>query len=296
MAAHHHDERPAEDKCPARPNSEEEFATGSEVIGLLENCEDKSKKCGKCSDKCEDAGFSRWMEKNCAKTCGICVDPAEMFMVKNLQDNDNVLCWKLNGGYEYEHIYHSVLFTSMNDCRDLCFADDQCVGVHTTHFDKVPRYCELASGGELTVSVNYPYFFGASRQCLEDHPNPDCTDHWTEMYCSGYKRTCTSNCPTWIRLMHSVCRKTCELCSNEDTDQITWTEIEGKKIGKKKNNVLESDLSLEDAKDACVKWGDECGGLSCKRKKKSNICELLRNIDNYRTHEKYSVYAKNIKM
>ena len=299
------------DTCPARPNSDEPVATGPEVIELLERCQDRSRTCGECSEKCGDKTYSHWIEKNCAKTCGFCVIQPEVPLQRNMLKSENVLCWQQHGGYDDKDIYHSVPFTSMNDCRDLCFADDECVGVHTTHFDRVPRNCELANGGDLAVSKRNAYYFGAKRQCLEDNPTPDCTDHMNQQSCRGYSGVCNSDCPTWKRLMPSVCRKTCKFCSEEDEENkeneedgedeeeededenITWQKFEGKRIVTNKNNILKSDLSLEKAKAECVTFGEECAGLSCKRKKRNSKCEVLRNIDNQRGHNKYVVYIKS---
>ncbi|XP_063682113.1 uncharacterized protein LOC134816983 [Bolinopsis microptera] len=351
-----------EEKCPAIPNELEPVSTGLEVIGLLEKCQDLSDKCDKCKHKCrdedyhwgnEDEKFSHWTEKNCAKTCKICV--VHHPKVSALRNSENVLCWKKHGGYDTQNVYDSVPFTSMNDCRDMCFADDECVGVHTTHFDREPRYCQLANGGHFNVSMRNAFFWGATRKCLEENPTPDCTDHWTQDFCIGYSRTCTSDCPTWIRLMRSVCRKTCELCSEDgdrednegdheeedgegdgedqeegdgesggegdgdndeeedgesdgegdgegdgedggETERITWQIIEGRKIGNNANYVLESNLSLKKAKQACENFGEECVGLSCKRKKREKSkCEVLSNIDKQKSHEKYDVYIKVLK-
>ena len=355
MAAHHgerhryhhddehdtHGEAHAEEKCPAIPNSLEPVATGLEVIGLLENCQDLSDKCGKCQHKCrdednegdewhaewddeddhdrgnDDKKFSHWMEKNCAKTCKMCVDHHPK--VAALGDSENVLCWKKHGGYDTKHVYKSVPFTSMNDCRDMCFADDECVGVHTTHFDREPRYCELANGGDFDVSMRNAYFWGATRKCLEENPTPDCTDHWTQHYCIGYDRFCTSDCPTWVRLMRSVCRKACHLCSEDEdgedseedheeheegdgegdgedggeTETITWQKIENRKVGNNAKYVLESNLPLEEAKRACVNLGEGCVGLSCKRSKKREKCEVLSNVDKQRSNDKFDIYIKS---
>ena len=230
-----------------------------------------------------------------------------------LQSEDEVNCWTYHGGYDGSDIYQSVEFTSMNDCRDLCLADSECVGVHTTHFDRLPRKCELAKSGTMTASRATSYFFGATKECFEENPGSDCADHWTDgangrTRCYGYERMCDSKCPTWVRLMTSVCRKSCGFCSEEDEDEdeedddneeqdsneeedkmeVTWARKKGQKGQGKK---LARDLGLDAAKKECCKLGDKCGGISCKGKRK---CDVMADISKTTEHMKYTIYVKDV--
>lgn len=236
-----------------------------------------------------------------------------------LQNEGEVNCWKYNGGYKPEDIYSSLTFTSMNDCRDKCLADKNCVGVHTTQFHKIPKKCELAKQGAMTQSRDTPFYFGATRKCFEENPQSNCADHWTDdrtgnTRCDGYKRMCNSRCPTWVRLMTSVCRKTCEFCTedekkeddedkedeedkedkeegeddeeDEDKMETTWTRMKGKKAKGKK---LAKNMDREAAKKKCCEMGDKCAGISCKGKKK---CDVMADISKTAEHEKYNIFAK----
>lgn len=70
----------SEDACPALPNSEMSWSRSRGLIDAINEgrCLDISDKCGECAEQCLDPAYSHWIDKYCAKTCGLCQDEAEL--------------------------------------------------------------------------------------------------------------------------------------------------------------------------------------------------------------------------
>jgi len=258
-------------ECPAKDNTKEGWARE-----FPDPCQDFSSDCSACEDKCHDADFSHWMEKNCAQTCGICT-PAQSEIVVSSRNTGATICWTYGQGYADQDILESLIpYTTMKDCSDRCLAIPECGGAAVTEYFTLPKYCELAiAGASLTSKDKY---FGGPRACFDDNQGDGCEDYWSS--CDTYGGCCESSCPYLQRLMTSVCIQTCGFCAD-------WTIIEGQKS---KGNALHDDMDLEEAKAYCIEQGAACAGLSCKRN--NNKCSAMDAVDDTKSKASFDIYQK----
>ena len=71
------------------------------------------------------------------------------------QADGEATCWTYSQAYADADVLETVAYTTFNDCRDLCFANEECVGVHVTSYWEIAdaKKCVLGKSGDLVYQV-----------------------------------------------------------------------------------------------------------------------------------------------
>ena len=260
--------------CPAISNDKVGWSKGKDLISALNEgkCIDLSNQCGQCTDLCMNPAYTHWIDKWCAKTCGLCKDEAEL-----VKRQSGTFCWEANKGYGGTDVLKKVAFTSVYDCEKQCLKDSKCVGASITEFNRSPAYCILAKSGARGTRSNQ---FGAEKSCMRQSPLKPCSDAWNRCSCC-MRNMCRSSCPYYKALLSKVCRKTCGYCNEEENENadVEWKEMDDiKLVGK----VIQKKLTLKEAKEVCA----TCGGINCKKGK----CMVVGDIKKQKKKKGFTAY------